>query len=215
MPPRRDSLRRRSPRIEPRPRILVVCEGAKTEPSYFADLSREEEVRLVVVLEKAAGAPKSVVERAVMMKRDADRNAERHNDTLLRYDQVWCVFDVDAHPKLQEAQQQARKNGIQLAVSNPCFELWFVLHFQEQNAHVHRHDIQRTCRDHLKGYRKQASYADLREHYDKALERAARLDERHARDGQPGANPSTSVYRLTELLRSLGRDQLLRKLRSR
>jgi hypothetical protein len=66
----------------------------------------------------------------------------------------------------------------------------------------------------MKGYRKHASYADLREHYDMAVERAARLDERHARDGQTGANPSTSVYRLTELLRSLGRDQLLRKLRS-
>lgn len=215
MPLRRDSLRRRKPRLEPRPRVLIVCEGKKTEPLYLTDVSREEEVRLVeIVIEKGAGTPKSVVERAVAMKRDAEKDAARRADNLLRYDEVWCVFDVDEHPMLKEAQQQARDNDVKLAISNPCIELWFVLHFQEQTAYIHRHDVQRICREHLKGYKKEPKYADLRDHYSEAVERSAKLDERHVRDGQPGANPSSSMYRLTERLRGLGRDQSLRTLRS-
>jgi hypothetical protein len=54
-------------------------------------------------------------------------------------DEVWCVFDVDEHPKLAEARDQANANGIQLAVSNPCFELWLLLHFQEHRAHAGGH----------------------------------------------------------------------------
>jgi hypothetical protein len=30
---------------------------------------------------------------------------------------VWCVFDVDIHPNLPEAKQQARDNGLSLAIS--------------------------------------------------------------------------------------------------
>jgi hypothetical protein len=215
MPLRRNSLRRRSARLESRPRVLIVCEGRKTEPSYITDVNRDEEVRLVdIIIEKGGGTPKSVVERAVAMKRESEKEAARRGDDLLAYDEVWCVFDVDEHPMLKEAQQQARDNEIKLAISNPCFELWFVLHFQEQNAHIHRHDVQRMCRAHLKGYKKEANYADLREGYPQAVERAAKLEERHARDGQPGVNPSTAIYRLTERLRSLGRDQRLRAVRS-
>lgn len=213
MPPKRDRLRRRAARLDPRPRILVVCEGEKTEPAYLGEIGREEEVRLIeIVIVRAAGVPKTLVERAAKMKRDSEQEAARHRDTLLRYDEVWCVFDVDDHPMLNEARQQARDNGIRLAISNPCFELWLVLHFQDQHAHIHRKDVQRTCRSHMRDYHKTARYADLKPNYREAVERASKLDERHARDNQPGTNPSTSVYTLTERLRGLGRDAQLQRL---
>jgi hypothetical protein len=44
-------------------------------------------------------------------------------------DEFWCVFDVEwprNHPGLLEAVQQAQANGIYLAISNPCFELWLM-----------------------------------------------------------------------------------------
>ena len=65
------------------------------------------------------------------MKREAERVAKRQRDSYLAFDEVWCVHDVDDHPRLDEARIMARDNDISLAVSNPCFELWLLLHFRE------------------------------------------------------------------------------------
>ena len=70
------------------------------------------------------GEPKALVQRAVEKKKDAERLARSQKDSNLRYDQVWCVFDIDEHRLIPEAKQQAVANGIELAISNPCFELW-------------------------------------------------------------------------------------------
>ncbi len=102
------------------------------------------------------GTPKTLVERAVEIKTTAEKAARSGKDENLKYDSVWCVFDVDEHPYLAEAQQQARDNGISVAVSNPCFELWALLHFQEQRGHIERHEVQRyagtTCLGTTRGY---------------------------------------------------------------
>ena len=45
-------------------------------------------------------------------------------DDNLRYDSVSCVFGVDDHPHIPDATAMARDKGIELAVSNQCFELW-------------------------------------------------------------------------------------------
>jgi hypothetical protein len=36
---------------------------------------------------------------------------------------VWCVFDIDEHPVIPEAKDQAPANRIELTISNPYFEL--------------------------------------------------------------------------------------------
>lgn len=45
-------------------------------------------------------------------------------------DQFWLVLDVDTWPveALGAVAQEAARAGYRLAVSNPCFELWLVLH---------------------------------------------------------------------------------------
>jgi hypothetical protein len=69
-------LRRRRAFRQPKPRFLIVCEGNVTEPRYFRDLRVSE--RALIELEiVAAGDPKSVVERAAALKRDADKEAKR------------------------------------------------------------------------------------------------------------------------------------------
>jgi len=108
----RDRLRRRRSFREPRARFLIVCEGEVTEPGYFKGIRSIE--RGIVDLEIVpAGVPKSVVERAVQLKRESERNAKARKDQNLRYNHVWCVFDIDQHPFVPEAKEQARANGIE------------------------------------------------------------------------------------------------------
>src|SRR5665213_2241090 len=200
MAKRNDGLRRRRPFREVKRRILIVCEGRVTERHYFNDLRHL--MRSLVELDiDPGGIPKTLVERAVELKKTADRNAKRGKDRNLKYDVIWCVFDVDEHPYLAEAQQQARDNGINVAISNPCFELWALLHFQEQHAHIERHEVRRLCKQHMPGYQKRLPCATLLAAYDEAVRRSLELAQwHHARD-TVGANPSTGVHRLTEEIR--------------
>ena len=121
---RNRSQARRSAFKESKPVILVVTEGAVTEPEYLRGLaraSRNPRVRIVVI--EGAGVPRTIVETAVERKDAAEIRAKREGDQNLIYDEVWCVFDVDQHPRIPEAMQMARDNGIELAISNPCIEL--------------------------------------------------------------------------------------------
>ena len=90
-------------------------------------------------------------------------------------------------------------------MSNPCLELWFILHFEDQTAYLERQAAQHRAGE-LLGCSKvlnDAALSTLAEGYDQARERAVRLDKKHAGDGSPpGSNPSTGMWRLIELIRS-------------
>lgn len=204
---RSDVLRRRKPRIERRDRILIVCEGRATEPDYFRSLRHELRAPIVIEINDKSGVPKTVVERAVELKKEAEKNAKR--DSNLRYDEVWCVFDVDTHPNLPEALQQAAANGIHVALSNPCFELWILLHFEDQRADIDTRAAGSACRKHLPKYQKHITYAELRDQYPSAVDRSKALEAWQSSRGNAGGNPSTKVHTLTERLHSLGKRAFL------
>jgi hypothetical protein len=192
--------------------VLVCCEGKVTEPSYFNALKQMEHNSLLDVEVKRGGmAPKTLVDFAVDLKQEAETKARQGNDDNLKYDEVWCVFDVDAHERLPDAKQKANANEIELAISNPCFELWLLLHFQDQRAHIERHQAQSACRVHMPRYEKEVPFEVVYPHHQEAVDRAVALDEWQQQQGRPGGNPSTGVHLLTERIRELGREEQLKK----
>jgi hypothetical protein len=114
------------------------------------------------------------------------------------------VFDIDEHPNVAQAVALARDNDIQLAISNPCLELWFILHFEDQTAWIDRKVAQDRSQDLLSCGKvlTPEAFGLLRERHDAAAARAQALDEKHRLDGSPpGENPSSSVWRLIEAIR--------------
>lgn len=201
---KRDDLRRRPPCAEPRERILVLCEGTVTEPEYFLALRRAARNPLVQVEIIGQGAePKRLVEEAVSRKKKAADEAKRMRDAYLGYDCVWCVCDVDDHPRLADAKVQAAHWGVDLAISNPSFELWALLHLQDQTAWIHRDKVRQKLKEHIPDYDKNLPFERLDRTYAKACERAAVLEKRHVRDKTDG-NPSTGVFHLCALIRGKG-----------
>jgi len=206
--PRRDDRRglaRRGPVRDPLPLILVVCEGTVTEPEYLDGFRRAERANTVRVhIKTPGGDPLALVEHAAGVAAEARERARREEDDNQCYDEVWCVFDVDEHARLDEARRRARECGILLAVSNPCFELWLLLHFVDHTAHAERKRLAALLQQHLPGYGKHVDFQALSSGYAAAAARGAALDQRHARAGTEDANPSTGVYRLTTRIRELG-----------
>lgn len=194
---------RAAKKIAPKSRILVVAEGEVTEPEYLRGFVREQRTTLVeVVVAKKHGVPKTVVEEAKRLRNEAQAEAKRQRDEHLAFDEVWCVFDVDEHPHIPEAREMANKNEIELAISNPNFEIWLLLHFRDSPGPQTRHTIPKMLRKFLPNYEKHLKYEDFSPYYAKAVERAARLD--MSVGNAPPPNPSTGVYQLTERIRDLG-----------
>ena len=98
-------------------------------------------------------------------------------------------------------------NGVNVALSNPCFELWLILHLRDAPGMIHRHAAQAMLKRLVADYDKNVDYEVYRIGYDKAAERARKLDELAAKVGEPGRNPTTGVYKLTETIvpRKIGR----------
>jgi RloB-like protein len=194
---------RRVPYKDSKPVILIVTEGQVAEPEYLKGLARAaRNSRVDIEVRGGVGVPRTIVESAKELKRAAEKRARGAKDNNLCYDEVWCVFDFAKHPNIPDAKQMARDNGIEVAVSNPCFELWLWLHFAAQPGMQHRHRLQRTLKQHLPDYDKHLDYSDCAVGYDEAVRRASRLDEDARADNDEGRNPTTGVWRLTESIRS-------------
>jgi hypothetical protein len=114
------------------------------------------------------------------------------------------MFDRDEHPNFAEAVDLAVRHQINLAISNPCLELWFMLHFQDQTAYLEREEAQRRAQE-LLGCSKALTEPALRmlaDNYDGARRRAIKLDEMHAGNGSlPRSNPSSGAWRLIDQIR--------------
>lgn len=182
--------------------LLVFVEGRRTEDDYLTYWRRLHRRDVAVTIADQQGTPKTLVAAAVAEQRASAKDAR--NRRGVAWDEIWCVFDVDEHPALHEAIEQARANGIGLAISNPCVELWFVLHFEDQTAYIDRRHAQSRSKD-LLGCDKALTDDALEllaDRYDDAVARAVALDRKHEGDGSPpGHNPSSQIWRLVERIR--------------
>jgi hypothetical protein len=158
-----------------------------------------------VEIDSQGDVPVKLVERAVKRKSQADLKAHRLQDEFLRYNEVWCVFDVDEHSHLAKVRDQAQRNDIHLAISNPCFELWALLHLSDHTAFVTRKEAKSLLLRHLPRFRKALPFARLHPGYLTAVRRAKELDRQREKANDPGGNPSTGVHRLTERIREGGK----------
>lgn len=199
----RNNLGRRRAQKDPYPRVLVVCEGEITEPHYFQDLRREWRSHLNLVA-CGAGVPLTVVETAIAKRDRASEEARRKRDHNLVFDEVWCVFDQDEHPNVCEAFELAQRSHLKVAFSNPCFELWLLLHFQDQRSHLERGRLQAQCRELIPGFEKRVPIERVIDLYELAKDRAIQLERWQCGRDCERANPWTDVYQLTERIRLLG-----------
>ena len=188
-------------------RVLIVCEGRKTEPNYFEEIRQEARIPSahVSVLHSEFGTePLQIVEFA-----EAEFLRGR------AYDRIYAVFDRDDHQTYANAIAKAgAQNGrlrndesraivFDAVVSVPCFELWLLLHFADIQAWLHRTDAVNRLRGHIPAYAKgkEGIYFLTRDLLATATDRAERLKARFSR--LPGDEAYTDVHELVALLRAL------------
>ncbi|HTI22314.1 MAG TPA: RloB family protein [Kutzneria sp.] len=178
---RENSSGRRAPFREPRTQILVLCGGTRTEPDYFEGLKRSRRNPAVQVKVLGKG-----IDPAQLVA-----HAHRVGGA---YDEVWCVVDTDEFD-IARAMTLADQLDVRLAVSNPCFEVWLLLHFDDHKgvACSYRQLVPKLIR-HVPGYDKcDLDFAQ----YDAGVADAVRRGERLDPSGREHTrNPSTGVWKL-------------------
>lgn len=109
--------------------IYVVAEG-NTEKIYLKHFSNKEYNVYVVPVESGHTDAVGIVKFA-----KNEYINRRNMIDVKKGDRVYCVFDSDpaSNPNIQEAFDLvygSKDKGLECIFSNPCFEVWFVLHYK-------------------------------------------------------------------------------------
>jgi len=205
--PKRQNYRKGSKKKPQRKRFLIVVEGVVTECEYINAIRRSLRLSSVAIkIETGHTDPIGIVDSAKKLRKSALKTDP--------YDEVWCVFDVEAkvtqnaRPGLVEALDSARRSGISVAMSNPCFEICLLWHREERPGYTTSEAAQMRCREigitDAKGGKHLQDLDNLiRNDYLAAKARACNSEAVHDRNQNEtpeDRNPSSGVYRLVDAI---------------
>lgn len=176
-------------------RKVRVSKGKQMKPNFFVFCEGETEIAYVKFLRSLYRAPIQVIPKKGKSNISEDY-IERSKNEYVRTDQdkVFLMYDLDVDGMLEHLQKIP---NAELLVSNPCVELWFLLHYQEQKTEISSDKCIKKLHKVSKEYKKGTLSEEEKEVLDKnkelAVERAKIMSE--------NKNPSSTVYKLLEKLK--------------
>lgn len=201
-------IRRQRSQREPKRRFILFCEGKNTEPAYFSAFQQTwTGVLIRVEIRRGIGVPMTVAEQAVKFAKaeGLTKSSRRKKNLFEEKDEVWAVFDRDQHPEFSKAVDLCQANNVGVARSDPCFELWLILHETDYDQPNHHHAIQRELKKLRPEYddrkRKIPDCDDMVTRVELAERRGEDQLNRREVEGDPYGNPSTTVGSLTKAIR--------------
>ena len=114
---------------------IIATEGEKTEPKYFNALVSKEyfyntKIHIEILTMDYGNSPRQVINRLNTFKKKYNLN---------KSDELWLVIDRDYQSwnesEISEIAQQCLQKGYFLGLSNPCFELWLLLHLEDISSY--------------------------------------------------------------------------------
>lgn len=137
--------------------IYAVVGDGYCEKIYFEHLKKAEQLAFDIKPELPSSVGKGGGYMSVFKK------AEQMKD--LPYDKVFCLVDYDVilkennEPKYLIDKQKIEKKGIVVIELNPCFEIWFLLHFTyTAQPFQHYSNLEPLLKKHLPDYSKSQEY---------------------------------------------------------
>ena len=193
---KRRKFERQIPTRSYRRMFVLATEGAETEPQYF-DLFNSRLITITIKCLRSStdSAPVHVLKR---MERHLQSNRLRPGDA------AWLVVDKDRWTDEQLTQLYAWANTDDqhgFAVSNPGFELWLLLHFENGSGVANIRHCRERLRRYLPNYDKtHVETAKLLPGISAAIDRARMKDTPPCPDWP--RTVGTTVYLLVEKLQN-------------
>lgn len=182
--------------------IVVATEGRnKTEISYLKMFNRTQKQYKIVSARGNDTDPESVVD-------DAIKAVEREDLDFSRGDRAVALVDTDfgKDAQLRAAKDKAITNNVEVLMSNPCFEVWFLQHFRYSTKGYNSSDeVIEELLSFWPKYRKNLNdYSELFHLTEDALNNADKLRQYHKKvdpeQDTSQSNPSTDVDMVVRVL---------------
>ena len=188
---------------------LIVTEDTETEVNYFKNIKRiiESSFNNNIIVEKIELDVQGTARSTKVLVNEAIKKR-----SLKAYSEVWVVFDKDDNQDFDEAISLAKREGLNVAWSNECFELWLLLHFQDLKSAIGRNDYYSKLTTHFKNknindgkYNKNINniFDITSEYVAAAIKRSNALMEDHKKSNiisETKMNPGTKVQDLVSEL---------------
>lgn len=130
-------------------KIIIAAEGKKTEVEYF-ECIRGYTDYIIEIMNRKTGksSPSKVLE---------DLKKHLRNNRLFKQDDAWIIIDVDQWPQdqIETIFEFVKSNKkCHCAFSNPKFEYWLLLHFEDPKKSLSGNECTYALRKHLPDYKK-------------------------------------------------------------
>ncbi|MBQ7701512.1 MAG: RloB domain-containing protein [Candidatus Methanomethylophilaceae archaeon] len=166
------------------PNVFILVEG-KTEEIYINHLKVRGSNYSLHVERFNGNQPMKMVKRCIA--RFKEKGMSKKDGDL-----AFCVLDVDDNTvdELIDANDYAVRHGVRMIISNPCFEVFFLLHYVEKVQMKTCKELKSDLTGYIKGYTETKDcWHILHNKKNRAVERARAfrgLDD--IKDGNPGTN---------------------------
>lgn len=183
-------------------KILIAAEGKnKTEKIYFSNFEDSKKTYNITFARGNNTDPLKLVQMLI-------NEIDNLKLDLQEDDEAYCIFDTDVDPNknkiIEAAIQLANKYNIRVITSSPCFELWFLLHYEYTTANMDNGKLIKKLKQYYPKYEKNINIYPNITKIDLAIERAKKLEkyqiDNKRKIGTIEANPSTEVYKIVECL---------------
>lgn len=211
--------RDKRPKRKIKPTVLIISEGKDTEVNYFKEFNlKYVNVDVKIADKNSTGKnksrktdPSNLVEKAIeYIQTKYDINEEDG-------DRVWCLIDVDLNyentdPVKQRTEeiekaykiardfQKQKKKVIYFGLSNPCFELWYLLHYSYTTANLKNYNAVKDKLEKntpLKDYEKsKCVHSIIHDKTSEGIINAERLKAHHQSAGRTLMNTNKKIVEL-------------------
>ena len=174
--------------------FVIVAEGTVTEPQYFSLLSEESIVKVICLKNTNGLTPEKALNHIEKYVREEGLEEAKG-------DEAWVVVDRDSWPENHFDALHTwakKKSNYGFALSNPKFEYWLLLHFEDAKGVTTSKHCDDRLKKHISGYKKHIDSQHYpREKIDAAVTRAKQRDNPPCKDW-PRDPPGSTVYKLVE-----------------
>jgi hypothetical protein len=186
--------------------ILVGTEGKnKTETIYFKGLNKHLDGYVIRFASGNDTDPLKIVKNTL---KSAGKNYEDLD--FNRGDMAFSVFDTDTDKSKQSlidaAIEYGKQHNVEVVLSNPCFEVWYLQHYQNQTKRFNNsNDVIDELHRYISSYKKSDDlFNQLWPNTNYAIDNCKRLMKYHdnnlVKQRSIERNPSSEVYMILEKL---------------
>lgn len=182
--------------------IVIGAEGNnKTEVLYFRELEKKQNKYHCIFAHGTETDPVNIVRNTI-------RKAHEEELSFRDGDKAISIFDLDVddskQAQLKKAKDNAEKANVDIATSNPCFEVWYLEHFgYTSKPFASSTAVVRELEKKIPGYRKNTcNFEVLYPKTKEAISNCEKLDMYHAGNNATGefANPRTDIYKVVRVI---------------